>query len=150
MSLRRRRRQRRQRRRRQSPPTMATAAGCWRSSIGDGAGANSKSTSSSTSTSISTDTGDNEAHFKVSTIQCDLIYNPISIIIDDDVCARFDHAMNLHINTNLCAHFTLPLNPDSSNFSNFDCQANAKQSSAIASLAVFQGNRNPETPKLPA
>lgn len=45
--------------------------------------------------------GDNEAHFKVTAIECDLIYNPISIIIDDDVCARFDHAMNLHINTNL-------------------------------------------------
>lgn len=27
---------------------------------------------------------DNEPYFKVTTIQCDLIYNPISIIIDDD------------------------------------------------------------------
>lgn len=34
---------------------------------------------------------DNEPYFKVTTIQCDLIYNPISIIIDDDdmcVCER--------------------------------------------------------------
>lgn len=86
--------------------------------------------------------GDNEAHFKVSAIECDLIYNPISIIIDDDVCARFGHAMNLHINTNLRRQQRLG-------------QPNAKQSplgsrqSAIGShkpmpksLAVFQGNRS--------
>lgn len=32
---------------------------------------------------------DNEPQFKVTTIQCDMIYNPISIIIDDDMCASF-------------------------------------------------------------
>lgn len=32
---------------------------------------------------------DNEPQFKVTIIQCDMIYNPISIIIDDDMCASF-------------------------------------------------------------
>lgn len=100
------------------------------------------------SKSTSTDTGDNEAHFKVSTIQCDLIYNPISIIIDDDVCARFDHAMNLHINTNLCPRLRLQLQLQLQLQLRLPSQM--LSSPAIASLAVFQGNRNPETPNLPA
>lgn len=100
------------------------------------------SNSESKSKSTSTETGDNEAHFKVSTIQCDLIYNPISIIIDDDVCARFDHAMNLHINTNLCPRLQLQLQLQ------LRLPSQMLSSPAIASLALFQGNRNPETPNL--
>lgn len=95
-----------------------------------------------------TGTGDNEAHFKVTTIQCDLIYNPISIIIDDDVCARFGRAMNLHINTNLC--LCLSASDSLGRWRQFGGSGswwepgagNAKQSrSGRRSLAVFQGNR---------